>query len=196
MPLHIYFDRQHIARSSTWRCGGIYDQLGGGFHRYSVDAQWLVPHFEKMLYDNALLAARYSRPGRPPARPVYAAWSRETLDYVLRDMTHPGGRLLQPPRTPTARATRASSIVWSEEEIRDDSRRRRRPRCSMTVYGVSREGNWEEHNILNRTRNYSQDSRLMHIAEPELREAVSRGAAQAVGSSQPAHLGRAATRRF
>ena len=75
--------------------GGIYDHLGGGFHRYSIDAHWLVPHFEKMLYDNALLAVATWRPGRPPAMADYARVARETLDYVLRDMTRPGRRLLQ-----------------------------------------------------------------------------------------------------
>jgi hypothetical protein len=95
--------------------GGIHDQLGGGFARYSVDAQWLVPHFEKMLYDNAQLAQLYldahlihSSEGRvtrvpdskeslgltepvPPGESPFAAVARDILDYILRDMTHPGG---------------------------------------------------------------------------------------------------------
>ena len=81
--------------------GGIHDQLGGGFARYSVDAEWLVPHFEKMLYDNAQLAQLYldahlissADPGRQttamPRR--FAGVVRDILDYVLRDMTHPDG---------------------------------------------------------------------------------------------------------
>src|SRR5207248_9849272 len=79
--------------------GGIHDQLGGGFARYSVDAEWLVPHFEKMLYDNAQLVQLYldahlvsisGTPGpRPPA--AFADTARDILDYVLRDMTHPDG---------------------------------------------------------------------------------------------------------
>ena len=78
--------------------GGIHDQLGGGFARYSVDAEWLVPHFEKMLYDNAQLAQLYldahllSRAGHPPATgSPYADVARDILDYVLRDLTHPDG---------------------------------------------------------------------------------------------------------
>jgi uncharacterized protein YyaL (SSP411 family) len=79
--------------------GGIHDQLGGGFARYSVDAGWLVPHFEKMLYDQAQLAQLYldahliSQPQMPDARPgtPFAAIARDILDYVLRDMTHPAG---------------------------------------------------------------------------------------------------------
>src|SRR5262249_18446822 len=71
--------------------GGIYDQLGGGFHRYSVDAHWLVPHFEKMLYDNAQLVPLYLDGFVVTGDPLYADVARETLDYLLREMTHPDG---------------------------------------------------------------------------------------------------------
>src|SRR5207247_11046490 len=71
--------------------GGIYDQLGGGFHRYSTDAEWLVPHFEKMLYDNALLASAYVEAWQATKKEFYARIARETLDYVLRDMTSKDG---------------------------------------------------------------------------------------------------------
>lgn len=71
--------------------GGIHDQIGCGFHRYSVDAQWLVPHFEKMLYDNAQLVRLYLDAYRVSANERFAEVARDTLQYVLRDMTHPGG---------------------------------------------------------------------------------------------------------
>ena len=71
--------------------GGIYDQLGGGFHRYAVDAIWLVPHFEKMLYDNALLASAYLHAWRVTARTRYREVVEETLDYLLREMRLPEG---------------------------------------------------------------------------------------------------------
>jgi len=71
--------------------GGIYDHIGGGFHRYSTDAMWLVPHFEKMLYDNALLARAYLDAYRLTRRERYAQIVRETLDYLLREMHHPEG---------------------------------------------------------------------------------------------------------
>jgi uncharacterized protein YyaL (SSP411 family) len=87
--------------------GGIYDHLGGGFARYSVDGRWLVPHFEKMLYDNALLAGSTCTAGRSPAR-TGSGRSPETVGYVLRDLRH-AGRWLLSPRTPTARARRAGS---------------------------------------------------------------------------------------
>ena len=83
--------------------GGMYDQLGGGFHRYSVDGQWLVPHFEKMLYDNAQLASLYLHGWLATGEAEYRRVTEETLDYVLREMTHPAGG------TESARPTSAGS---------------------------------------------------------------------------------------
>src|SRR5690606_20675825 len=71
--------------------GGIYDHLGGGFHRYSVDERWLVPHFEKMLYDNALLTTAYVEAYQATKNAAFAQVARETCDYVLRDLTDPAG---------------------------------------------------------------------------------------------------------
>ena len=71
--------------------GGIYDQIGGGFHRYSTDAEWLIPHFEKMLYDNALLPPLFLAAYQITGDPRYAEIVEETLDYVLREMTHATG---------------------------------------------------------------------------------------------------------
>ncbi len=71
--------------------GGVYDQVGGGFHRYSTDATWTVPHFEKMLYDNAQLATTYALAARAYEDPFYARIARRTIDYVLREMRDPGG---------------------------------------------------------------------------------------------------------
>ena len=71
--------------------GGIYDQVGGGFHRYSVDGRWHVPHFEKMLYDNAQLALLFVRGWQLTGRDAYRRVATETLDYLLREMRHPDG---------------------------------------------------------------------------------------------------------
>ena len=71
--------------------GGMHDQLGGGFHRYSVDASWRVPHFEKMLYDQAQLASAYLDAYQITGDLRYEAIARDTLDYVRRDLTDPGG---------------------------------------------------------------------------------------------------------
>ena len=105
--------------------GGIHDHLGGGFHRYSEDAEWHVPHFEKMLYDKAQLATIVSRrlPGQRGS--VHADVARDILDYVLRDMTHPGWRLLfrrrrrQPSRCARTETTAEGAFyVWTQDEIR------------------------------------------------------------------------------
>src|SRR5205085_10020151 len=76
---------EHMAR------GGIYDHLGGGFARYSTDEEWLVPHFEKMLYDNALLARVYVEVFQATGDPFYRRIAEETLDYLAREMRHPAG---------------------------------------------------------------------------------------------------------
>ena len=73
------------------RLGGIYDHIGFGFHRYSTDAQWLVPHFEKMLYDQALLAIAYTEAYQATGKHFYAQTVREIFAYILRDMTSPEG---------------------------------------------------------------------------------------------------------
>ena len=79
------FTMQKMAR------GGMYDQVGGGFHRYSTDAFWLVPHFEKMLYDNALLSRVYVQAAQATGEPFYRRVAEETFDYILKEMTHPSG---------------------------------------------------------------------------------------------------------
>jgi hypothetical protein len=80
-----------VRQLDAMRSGGIHDHLGGGFHRYSTDAQWQVPHFEKMLYDQAQLAAVYLDAHQATGRPEYAATARGVLDYVARDLTSPEG---------------------------------------------------------------------------------------------------------
>jgi len=132
--------------------GGLYDQLAGGFHRYSTDAEWLVPHFEKMLYDNALLVVAYVEAYQLTGQPFLARVARETCDYVLREMTAAGGGFFS--------ATDADSegeegkfFVWTEAEIREvliagglD------PHGDLETflqhYDVTPEGNWEGTTIL------------------------------------------------
>ena len=108
----------------------MYDQLGGGFHRYSVDDQWLVPHFEKMLYDNAQLASLYLHAWLATGDAEYRRVTEETLDYVLREMTHPVGRLLL---GPGRRLRRRGGQV-----LRLDARRD--PRASWATTTLARGG--------------------------------------------------------
>ena len=130
--------------------GGIYDHLGGGFSRYSVDERWLVPHFEKMLYDNAqlleLLALAFAAQRQPAVR---AARARDGRLARARDDDE-GGRLLPPRSTPTRKARRASSTSGRKTEIDRAARRRMPASSSPRQYDVSDEGNFEGHNILNR----------------------------------------------
>lgn len=92
--------------------GGIYDQVGGGFHRYSVDENWLIPHFEKMLYDNGLLAHAYVRAHQLSGQAEYRRIAEETLDYVAREMTSPAGGFYS--------ATDADSLVTSRDGVSAD----------------------------------------------------------------------------
>ena len=93
--------------------GGMYDQLGGGFHRYSVDERWLMPHFERMLYDSAQLARLYVEAWLVTGDKEFRRVAEETLDYVAREMTDPSGRILIPPKTRTVKARRAGSSYGS-----------------------------------------------------------------------------------
>ena len=129
-----------------WR-GGIYDHLGGGFARYSVDDRWLVPHFEKMLYDNALLADAYLDFYRVTGQPDSARVVRETLDYVLRDMTDPSGGF-HSAEDADSEGEEGKFYLWTPDEVRQALGREAAERfCS--VYDVTDEGNFEGRNILN-----------------------------------------------
>jgi len=141
-------DALHMATFTLEKmaAGGMYDQLGGGFHRYSTDERWLVPHFEKMLYDNALLAVSYAEAWQVTGRADFARVLRETLDYVLLEMTSPEGGFYS--------ATDADSegeegkfFVWSRKEI-EDLLGPEAPRFAKH-YDVTEGGNFEGHNILN-----------------------------------------------
>jgi uncharacterized protein YyaL (SSP411 family) len=98
--------------------GGMYDQVGGGFHRYSTDAQWLVPHFEKMLYDNGQLAVTYARAYELTQDPYYAEVLRETLDYVLREMSDPAGGFFSA-QDAEVNHREGLSYLWTADQVRE-----------------------------------------------------------------------------
>ena len=130
--------------------GGMYDHLGGGFHRYSTDAHWLVPHFEKMLYDNALLVPVYLEAYQATGREDFARIARETLDYVLREMTSPEGGFYST-QDADSEGVEGKFFVWTPTEIaevlgEDDGK------LFCACFDVTPSGNWEGHTILNRPK--------------------------------------------
>ncbi len=133
--------------------GGIYDQLGGGFHRYSVDAAWTVPHFEKMLYDNALLPPLYLAAYQLTANPLARRIAGETLDFVLREMTAPPG-CFYAAWDADSEGVEGKYYVWSLAEVERVVGAAAAP-LAMAALGVSQAGNFEGVNIL--TRPLSRD---------------------------------------
>ncbi|MGD1993280.1 MAG: thioredoxin domain-containing protein [Anaerolineae bacterium] len=125
--------------------GGIYDQLGGGFHRYAVDARWVVPHFEKMLYDNAQLARVYLHAWQKTGRPLFRTIAEETLDYVAREMTHAEGSFYAT-QDADSEGEEGKFYVWTPDEIRDVLGDEADP--FIAAYGVTGGGNFEGKNIL------------------------------------------------
>ncbi len=127
------------------RRGGIYDQLGGGFHRYSTDRQWLVPHFEKMLYDNAQLAELYLDAFLRTQNGDYATVARQTLDYMLREMQADNGGF-HAAQDAQSEDVEGKFFVWTMAELQtvlgDDAP------LAAARYGVTTAGNWEGKNVL------------------------------------------------
>jgi len=137
--------------------GGIYDHLGGGFARYAVDRHWLVPHFEKMLYDNAQILDLLTWAWQDSGRPLYAERARETVGWVLREMIADADGSGMRPCGAFASALDADSegaegrfYVWSEAEI--DAALGAEAALFKAHYDVTPDGNWEGRNILNRSR--------------------------------------------
>jgi uncharacterized protein YyaL (SSP411 family) len=137
--------------------GGIYDQLGGGFHRYSTDTMWLVPHFEKMLYDNALLAVAYLEAWQLTKKDLYARIVRETLDYVLRDMTSKEGGFYSAEDADSEKIE-GKFYVWNPQQVAEvlgkDADR------FMKAFDVTPRGNWDPFE-----ESIPKKQSVLHVAE-------------------------------
>lgn len=133
--------------------GGIYDQLGGGFHRYSVDARWAVPHFEKMLYDNAVLPPVYLSAWQATGDPLFRRVAEETLDYVLREMTHPEGGFFSTTDA-DAEGEEGKYFVWDPHEVTEVLGPELGP-LLCRHYGITETGNFEQ-----------TGKTVLHVAEP------------------------------
>ena len=133
--------------------GGMYDHLGGGFARYSVDAQWLVPHFEKMLYDQALLARIYLHAGVALNEPRWLQIASETIDYVLRDLCHPDGGFFCAQDADSlnehGHSVEGHFYVWSKQQFLDALPHNLHD-LALDWYEVTEAGNFEGTNILSR----------------------------------------------
>ena len=150
--------------------GGIYDQIGGGFHRYSVDDQWLVPHFEKMLYDNAQLALTYVQAFQVTKNPQYRRVAEETLDYVLREMTDPAGGFYSSQDADTE-GEEGKTYVWDLNEVRQILGHELSDPVER-YYGITPRGNFEGHNILWIPRALDKVARDLKISDDALEECV------------------------
>jgi len=155
--------------------GGMHDQLGGGFARYSVDERWLVPHFEKMLYDNALLAVAYLEAFLVTGRTDFAAVCRSTLDYLLRDMTDPAGGIWSA-EDADSEGEEGRFYVWSPAEVTallGDAE----AALFCRVYDVTAAGNFEGHSILNLPRPIPKVAEELGIGAAELEGRLARSRA-------------------
>src|SRR6266481_219351 len=126
--------------------GGIYDQVGGGFHRYSTDARWLVPHFEKMLYDNALLVPAYVEAWQATGEPFFRDVAADVLEYVGREMTDPGGAFWSATDA-DSEGEEGTFFVWTPRQLSDvlgeeDGKR------AAALFGVTEAGNFEGKSVL------------------------------------------------
>ena len=149
--------------------GGMYDQLGGGFHRYSVDDKWLVPHFEKMLYDNGQLAQVYAEAYRITGDGFFKRVVEETLDYVLREMCQPEGGFYSA-QDADSEGEEGKFFVWSHEEILGLLGKERGD-IFCRVYDVTDLGNFEGKNILHPILTVEQAAKYFRKEEEEI-EAV------------------------
>jgi uncharacterized protein len=151
--------------------GGIYDHLGGGFHRYSVDEKWLVPHFEKMLYDNAQLVRIYAQVYCVTAEPLFKQVVDATMNYLMREMLHTEGGFYST-QDADSEGEEGKFFVWTEAEI-TRLLGEETSEIFCRIYDVSEEGNFEEKNILHPILTLEQASKFFRRDLKEVESLVS-----------------------
>jgi len=162
---------QHTCREMAE--GGMYDQLGGGFHRYSVDAQWLVPHFEKMLYDNALLSRLYLHLFQVTKDDFARRIAQETLDYVVREMTDAGGGFYSS-QDADSEGVEGQFFVWSRAEIMA-ALGEHDGNLFCEYFDVTERGNFEGKNILHVRSSLEDTAQRLDVSVEELSNAIDAG---------------------
>ncbi|HLZ35228.1 MAG TPA: aldo/keto reductase, partial [Nitrospira sp.] len=153
--------------------GGIYDHIGGGFARYSTDERWLVPHFEKMLYDNALLARTYLEAYQVTGQSFYRQVVTEVLDYILREMSDSEGGFYSATDA-DSEGVEGKFFVWTPVQIRAVLHNEEDARRFCACYDVTEQGNWEHKNIPNRMRPIESVARELDLTVDELRDTIRR----------------------
>ena len=162
--------------------GGIYDHVGGGFARYSTDDRWLVPHFEKMLYDNALLVKAYLEGHQATGEASFRRVATETLDYVLREMTSPEGGFYSSTDA-DSEGVEGKFFVWTPEQVGgvlDEEE----ARCFNAYYDISLAGNWEGASIPNTPRTLEEVAGQLSVAPDELVRTLDAGRAKLYAARQ------------
>ncbi len=148
--------------------GGIYDHVGFGFHRYSVDAGWFAPHFEKMLYDQAMLALTYTEAYQATGKEEYSETAREIFEYVLRDMTDKEGGFYSG-EDADSEGEEGKFYLWEEKEIRDVLGNE--ADLIIKLYGIEKQGNFEEgRNILHLRKALPEISSLLRVSQEDLKK--------------------------
>lgn len=141
--------------------GGIYDHLGGGFSRYSVDEKWLIPHFEKMLYDNAILAFSYLETWRATENPFFQKICTEIIDYVLRELRHSKGGFYSA-EDADSEGREGYFYTWSMEEI-EQILGKDEAQLFCRIYGITEEGNFEGRNVLHMPQSFEEIAGRTHM---------------------------------
>ncbi|MEZ4515916.1 MAG: thioredoxin domain-containing protein [Chloroflexota bacterium] len=170
--LRVYLQRQdsmalHMAETTlkVMAEGGMYDQVGGGFARYSIDERWLVPHFEKMLYDNALLARVYLHAWQMTGNPLYRRITEETLDFVARELRHESGGFYSS-YDADSEGEEGKFYIWTAGEIQHELGEN--AALFSAYYDVSKSGNWEGQSILNVSQTTAEIAQQFGLDEAEV----------------------------
>ncbi len=149
--------------------GGMYDQIGGGFARYSTDAKWLVPHFEKMLYDNAQLARIYLHGWQATADPLYKRIAIETCDYILKEMRDPSGGFYSS-QDADSEGEEGKFYVWTLDELRQLLGQE--AELVSLYYDITLHGNWEGKGIPNMPRRHNEVAAMLRVDEADLAQRI------------------------
>ncbi len=153
-------------------CGGIYDQLGGGFSRYAIDDRWHIPHFEKMLYDNAILSSAYLLAWKYLKKESYRTTCEETLDYILNEMVHPQGGFYSAQDADTE-GREGVYYTWTPMEVQEVLSNEE-AEIFNHYYGVSAQSNFEGRSVLHCVHSLEEFAELRNLPVSEIKEILSR----------------------